>query len=254
METKIGVELVPALADLEEKLGLRSCWNFISHKYKIDDGLIRDLQQRGHEVGVHGFNHDGRLFESRKTFQKRTAPINAAVQRFSASGFRAPMVHRNLRWIQDLDVDYDASCFDVDPFQAMPGGVGGVWPFIAGKIVELPYTLPQDHTLLIALGETTPRVWIDKLQLIESLAGMAMLISHPDYLDEPRRLDVYRQFLEHLTQQDTCWKVLPAEIARWWRDRDDSHVSDDGNSIVGSAHDAGQVVRLNQLFGDLDQG
>ncbi len=220
VETNVGMGLVDKLAALEEQYGLRSAWNIIPYKYKVDPGVLADLKQRGHEIGVHGYNHDGRLFESQRTFRRRTGPINRAIEQFGSTGFRAPMVHRNLNWLQALDIDYDASCFDVDPFQAMAGGVGGVWPFFAGKFVELPYTLPQDHTLLVSLGETSPRIWIDKLAYLRQLAGMAMLITHPDYLDTPQRLDVYRAFLEHLVEQTDCWMALPHEVATWWRQRD----------------------------------
>ena len=106
------------------------------------------------------------------------------------------MVHRNLAWLQSLNVEYDASCFDADPFQAMPGGVGGVWPFIAGRFVELPYTLPQDHTLFITLNERDGRIWEQKLEFIIRLGGMALLITHPDYLNSDNRIAAYRHLLE----------------------------------------------------------
>lgn len=249
VETKAGMKSVDQLARLEEQYGLRSAWNIIPYKYRIDNGFLADLKQRGHEIGVHGYNHDGRLFESQRTFRRRTGPINRALEQFRSSGFRAPMVHRNLNWLQALEIDYDASCFDVDPFQAMAGGVGGVWPFFAGKFVELPYTLPQDHTLLVSLGESSPRIWIEKLAYLRRLAGMATLITHPDYLDTPQRLDVYRAFLEHLVEQSDCWMALPREVATWWRQRDKLEIVDGGQSprLVGSAADRATLFSLSEL-------
>ncbi len=249
VETKMGVALVDRLAAIEEKYGLRSAWNFIPYKYNVDPGLLRDLKDRGHEIGVHGYNHDGRLFESRRTFDRRTGPINQALATYGSTGFRAPMVHRNLNWLQSLNVDYDASCFDIDPFQAMPGGIGSVWPFIAGKFVELPYTLPQDHTLLISLGETTSRIWEDKLAYLRTLAGMAMLVTHPDYLDIPQRLGVYESFLEHLKSQTDCWHVLPVEIAKWWRQRDSLEIdrTDNISVLVGPMAEKAKLIKLRDL-------
>jgi peptidoglycan/xylan/chitin deacetylase (PgdA/CDA1 family) len=250
VETRAGMESVDELATLEERYGLRSAWNFVPHKYTVDPGLLRDLKQRGHETGVHGYNHDGRLFESRRTFQRRAVAINRAITDFGCRGFRAPMVHRNLQWMQDLEIDYDASCFDCDPFQAMPGGVGGVWPFICGRFVELPYTLPQDHTLLVSLGETSPRIWIEKFAFLRRLAGMAMLITHPDYLDTPQRLDIYRAFLEHLVEQPNCWHALPHEVATWWRQRDQLQIVDQGDSprLVGPAAERAKLFSLGDLL------
>jgi len=225
VEDEPGVRHCLALAEVEEDLGLRSSFNFVPYKYTIDQGIIRELQSRGFEIGIHGYNHDGRLFTSRKTFVRRTPPINEAVRRYSAIGFRSPMVHRNLGWLQDLEVEYDASYFDIDPYQAMPGGVGGLWPFIAGRFVELPYTLPQDHTLLIVLQERTPRIWEEKLEFIRRHRGMALMLTHPDYLTEPRPLALYRDFLAQVVQDGDFWHALPREVARWWRQRDASRLT-----------------------------
>ena len=211
---------IEQIADLEERLGFRSSWNIVPHKYPIDAGLLRDLQSRGFEIGIHGYNHDGKLFTSRSVFDSRVPEINAALDAFEAVGFRAPMVHRNLEWLQSLHVKYDASCFDADPYQAMPGGVGSVWPFIAGRFVELPYTLPQDHTLFIALNERDSSIWERKLDYIAQLGGIALFITHPDYLDSDLRIDAYRRLFEKAGETDGMWHALPHEVSRWWRERD----------------------------------
>jgi peptidoglycan/xylan/chitin deacetylase (PgdA/CDA1 family) len=221
VETEEGVRLVLGLASLEEEFGFRSAWNFVPYKYQVPIELIGELRARGHEIGVHGYNHDGRLFESRRTFLERVPHINRALQQYQCNGFRAPMVHRNLQWQQALNIDIDSSCFDQDPFQAMPGGVGSVWPFFAGRFIELPYTLPQDHTLLVAFGEKGPDIWIKKYRFLRSLRGMALLVTHPDYLDTPQKLDVYRRYLQFLTEQKDCWHALPGTVAAWWRIRDE---------------------------------
>jgi len=246
VETKQGMLGIERVAKMEEERGLRSSWNLVPYKYKVDLGVVRELQQRGHEVGIQGYNHDGRLFESKRVFDRRAEPINEAIRGYGAKGFRSPMVHRNLDWMQSLDIDYDASTFDVDPFQAMPGGVGSVWPLIVGKFVELPYTQPQDHTLLVSLGEKTPKIWIDKFHFLRRLAGMAMVITHPDYLDSSARLDVYRQYLDFVAEQTDCWNALPHEIATWWRTRDKMTIVNENDSpqVVGPASERARLVSL----------
>jgi peptidoglycan/xylan/chitin deacetylase (PgdA/CDA1 family) len=217
VETSYGMSRIARLAEAEEKLGFRSCWNIVPYKYDIDLGLMRDLRERGFELGVHGYNHDGRLFFSKKIFDERVPGIHDASDRFQATGFRAPMVHRNLDWMQALDMEYDSSCFDLDPFQAMPGGVRTFWPFLYGRFVELPYTLPQDHTLFVVLGESTSRLWKEKLSMIRKWQGMALMLTHPDYLDSPSRLSMYLDFLKFLRDESTFWHVLPRDMARWVR-------------------------------------
>ncbi|TWU45267.1 hypothetical protein Q31b_04380 [Novipirellula aureliae] len=246
VETKQGMQGIERIAKMEEDRGLRSAWNLVPYKYKVDLGFVRELKQRGHEVGVQGYNHDGRLFESKRMFQRRIGPINESIRAYGAKGFRSPMVHRNLAWMQQLDIDYDTSTFDIDPFQAMPGGVGSVWPIIVGKFVELPYTQPQDHTLLVSLGEQSPQIWIDKFQFLRKLAGMAMVITHPDYLDSAARLDVYREYLDFVAEQTDCWNALPHEITTWWRNRDKMSIVGEGDSsrIVGAGSERARVVQL----------
>jgi peptidoglycan/xylan/chitin deacetylase (PgdA/CDA1 family) len=251
VETAEGMGRIEHIANLEERLGFRSSWNIVPHKYPVDRGLLGDLRNRGFEIGIHGYNHDGRLFTSRRMFDARVPPINAAIEIFDASGFRAPMVHRNLKWLQSLNIEYDASCFDVDPFQAMPGGVGGVWPFMAGSFVELPYTLPQDHTLFIALGERNGRIWEQKLKYLAQLGGMALVITHPDYLDAEYRFDAYRRLLEKAGEMEGAWRALPRDVAAWWRMRDASKLVRDaaGNwQVDGPASGKGRAATLRVML------
>jgi peptidoglycan/xylan/chitin deacetylase (PgdA/CDA1 family) len=253
VESSDGMRNISKIAALEEDLGFRSSWNIVPYKYPVDRGLVRDLRSRGFEIGVHGYNHDGKLFMSRRVFERRVPAINAALESFGAVGFRAPMVHRNLAWLQSLNVEYDASCFDADPFQAMPGGVGGVWPFIAGRFVELPYTLPQDHTLFISLQERDGRIWEQKLDYIAKLGGMALLITHPDYLDSGYRLAAYRNLLDKARGMTGMWHNLPNQVSAWWRQRDQSTLRSDPDGrwrIHGPAAGRARVANL-RLMGEV---
>jgi glycosyltransferase involved in cell wall biosynthesis len=216
VEDLVGFKRILRIATAEEQLGFRSCWNLVPYKYPIDMAVVEELRDRGHEIAIHGYNHDGRLFWDKRTFDWRSPKINAAVARYGATGFRAPMVHRNLRWMQDLEVEYDSSCFDVDPFQAIPGGVQNIWPFRCGRFVELPYTLPQDHTLFVTLKENSTRVWDEKLKFIRQFHGMALMLTHPDYMITSKVLDLYLQFLTRVRDAGESWPVLPGELARWF--------------------------------------
>lgn len=220
VETAEGMQHISRIADAEQALGFRSSWNLVPYKYKIDNGLVRDLHSRGFEIGIHGYNHDGQLYSSKRVFNKRVSAINQAIDQYNAVGFRSPMVHRNLSWLQDLKIEYDSSCFDIDPFQAAPGGVGMIWPFVAGKFIELPYTMPQDHTLFIKLGEKSDRIWRDKLNYLRKHQGMAMMLTHPDYLTGRRETEIYLNFLEYVRDTGDYWHATPQDVSQWWRQRD----------------------------------
>jgi len=254
VETEAGFRNVLRLADVEEELGFRSSWNVVPYKYKIDERILGELRSRSFEIGIHGYKHDGRLFWSRREFERRAPAINRALARYGAVGFRAPMVHRNLEWLQGLDVKYDASCFDVDSFQPIPGGVGTIWPFMAGKFVELPYTLPQDHTLLVALGRRDGRIWETKRDFLIRHHGMVLMLTHPDYLTSDEQLDLYRRFLTTTRDIGGYWHALPREVAAWWRAREESTPVKDALgrwSIEGPARSRGAVASVEFRHGEL---
>ena len=215
VETLKGLKRVPKIMDIEEKYGFRSSWNIVPHLYPIDKGILREIRQRNHEIGIHGYNHDGKLYKNFKEFSKRALKINEAIKQYQAYGFRSPMVHRNLEWLQAIDIEYDSSCFDYDVYQPFPGGVNSIWPFLAGNFVELPYTLPQDHTIFVILQENSSKIWKQKTKWLIKHHGMVLMLTHPDYLDSSKRLDIYEEYLEFLSAQEKGWFVLPHELAAW---------------------------------------
>lgn len=219
VETAQGQSYVRAVADLEERLGFRSSFNFVPERYAVDGGLLAELRERGFEVGVHGLKHDGKLFRSHAVWTRRVARINSHLRAFGAGGFRTPLTHRQPEWMQDLEIDYDLSFFDTDPYEPMPGGTMSIWPFQLGHFLELPYTLAQDYTLTSVLGEESPRLWLEKVDLIRKYHGMALLNSHPDYLREERTRAVYVDFLGAMRRRGGYWHALPGEVAQWWRAR-----------------------------------
>ena len=148
---------------------------------------------------------------------ERSVFINKAIKEYGASGFRSPMVHRNLEWLQALDIEYDASCFDYDPYQPFPGGTGSIWPFFAGKFVELPYTLPQDHTMFYVLKAKDIGIWKSKIEWILKNRGIVLLLTHPDYLIDGSKMKLYEELLEYLNNLPDIWRCLPGEMAEYWK-------------------------------------
>lgn len=233
VDTARGQNRCRRLMEMEMALGLRSSFNFVPERYPVDRELLRLLQRNGFEVGVHGLNHDGRLFSSRRLFRERARRINHYLSAWQAEGFRAPAMHRELNWLHDLMIAYDSSTFDTDPFEPQPEGVGTIFPFWVpgpenrGGYVELPYTLPQDFTLFVLMAERTLEIWARKLSWIAACGGMALMNTHPDYMNfefrpcapEEYPAAYYRQWLEHVREKyhGRYFSVLPRELARYWK-------------------------------------
>jgi len=228
-----GLEKVQRLAELEMQLGVRSSFNFIPEgPYTVPPDLRAWLTGNGFEVGVHDLHHDGKLFASRRGFRRHAARINYYLREWGAAGFRSGFMVRNLDWMLDLNIQYDASTFDTDPFEIQPDGAGTIFPFWVESpaaprgYVELPYTLPQDSTLFFLLREPGPAIWVRKLAWIADRGGMALVNVHPDYVrfDGERAsartfpVQAYADWLRHVGGQyaGQFWNPVPRALAAWF--------------------------------------
>ena len=245
VESNAGLQKCRSLMQLNMDLGFRSSFNFIPEgSYRVPAELREELTANGFEVGIHDLKHDGHLFTSRRNFKRRAERINRYAREWGASGFRAGFMLRNLDWLHDLDVQYDASTFDTDPFEPQPQGRHTIFPFWVPRptgsssnsqhsvidsssrgYVELPYTLPQDFTLFVLLQETTPEIWLRKLDWIAQHGGMALVDVHPDYLcfdnaiATSREYPVahYKSFLEYVSRryEGAFWNATPRKVAQF---------------------------------------
>ncbi len=129
---------------------------------------------------------------------------------------------------------YDASTFDTDPFEPQPDGVGTIFPFFMASgekgqgtdYVELPYTLAQDSTVFLLLRETSTAIWERKLEWIAEHGGMALLVTHPDYMNFEQD-DRANGFIPHLYEaflhqaaaryRGQFWHAVPREVATFFK-------------------------------------
>ena len=221
VETAEGLRLAVELADLEESYGYRSSFN-LGGWYDADRGVVRELTERGFEIGLHGLRHDRTLFSSRAQFEAQRPRLASLASSLGAEGFRSPATYRVFEWLAELAISYDGSISHSDPFEPQPGGCCSLWPFFIGDVVELPYTLPQDYTLFTLLGHRSPALWLEQADRIVEEHGLIHALSHPDraYLGNPENRARYREFLVALSERAEIWKPLPRELATWWRLRD----------------------------------
>jgi peptidoglycan/xylan/chitin deacetylase (PgdA/CDA1 family) len=225
VESPFGFEQIQRMTDLEEQYGFRSALNFPLNQYRIDWRKLDDLKARGFEFGAHGLAHDGRLFRSEQDFSALAPLLERFANEQGLVGFRSPSTLRNVEWIKRLSFDYDCSFADTDPYEPQPGGSCSVFPFFLGNIVELPYTVPQDHTLIHLLRRDPLPVWTTKSQWIASMGGMILTLTHPDYSGTQPHLSTYGELLKRLNDLECSWRALPSEVALWWRQRSQTHLT-----------------------------
>jgi glycosyltransferase involved in cell wall biosynthesis len=230
VEGPLGVSKCRQLMQLEQEFGFRSSFNFIPEgDYAVSAGLREELQRNGFEVGVHDLHHDGKLYWTRRIFSRNAKRINHYLKEWGVSGFRSGFMLHNLDWLRDLDVKYDASTFDTDPFEPQPDGVNTIFPFWVGRLdgggyVELPYTLPQDSTMFFLLQERSIDIWKRKIDWIVERGGMVLLNVHPDYVgfgEKNGRREFpaahYRELFAYIREKyaNQYWQALPREVAEY---------------------------------------
>jgi hypothetical protein len=233
VEGNRGYEKCRPLMELEEKLGFRSALFFVPEgEYRVSQDMRSYMAAHGFEICIHGLKHDGKLYASKKMFDKQAFRINQYLKEWNAAGFRSPFMERDLEWLHDLNIKYDCSTFDTDPFEPQPHGVSVIFPFqVLGdgenkNYVELPYTLPQDWTLFVLMKEKTIDLWKKKLDWIVERGGMVLMLTHPDYMNFGTKrskfyeypASLYEEFLNYVKNkyEGQYWHALPNELAHFW--------------------------------------
>ena len=233
VETADGQIKCEKLAKIEMDLNFRSSFNFVPERYTVSNEIRKFLINNGFEVCVHGLKHDGKLYMTEKIFNERSQKINAYLKEWGSVGFHSPSTHRNLDWLHQLNIEYDQSTFDTDPFEPNPESTQQIFPFwirngsVDQGYIELPYTLPQDFTLYVLMKEKNNDIWKKKLDWIVENGGMVLLKTHPDYMRfngskktiDTYPIDYYYDFLIYLKEKysDLYWHVLPKTLANYFR-------------------------------------
>lgn len=231
VDTAAGQENCIRLSNLEESLGFRSSFNFVPERYPVSAEILQTLRASGFEIGVHGLNHDGKLYNSRRLFSERAAKINNYLKEWGAAGFRSPAMHHNFEWLHELNIEYDSSTFDTDPFEPQPDGVCTIFPFyIPGSngskgYFELPYTVPQDFTTFVLMKQKNIDIWKKKIDWLAECEGMVLINTHPDYMNfgdkklgpEHYSHELYIELLEYIKdayEGEFC-NILPIELVSY---------------------------------------
>lgn len=245
-----GNDGIDRLLAVERRLKLRSAFNVVPFDYRVERRSLDRLRRAGCEIGVHGYSHDGDMFSDRRRFEDRIAKVNEVARQWQSRGFRSPSTYRNPDWFHLLQFDYDSSFFDTDPYEPQPGGSLSLFPYFIGDLVELPLTMPQDHTLFNVLRQKDADVWREKAELIRSRNGMVLINTHPDagYAGDADKIRYYAETLLSFSGDDSVWNPLPCRLAEWWRRRREADI---GATGLGEAEKAaGMTVRWAALRDD----
>lgn len=248
VETARGRDFCGALMDIDEQFGIPAAFQIVpEERYTITKEFLTAFHQRGFEVNIHDLSHDGLLFSSRQIFVRGAQRINKYAKDMGAKGFRSGSLHRNLEWLDELDLSYDMSVPNTGRLEIQRGGCCTVMPYFIRRILEIPLTTTQDYALFNVLGDFSVELWKKQFEMIAERNGLVSFITHPDYLQEPRAFATYQALLGMISSKRTeqkPWVASPGNVNLWWRERGASRlVLQEGHwQIEGPAKKRGRLA------------
>jgi peptidoglycan/xylan/chitin deacetylase (PgdA/CDA1 family) len=196
--------LVDLFLPIEEAVGARSTNFVVPCGWALDHGLLREVVTRGHEIGVHGYDHSNRTpFLGSHERRQRLSDGRSALEAYLPSGYRAPSLVRTAALVEDLADHflYDSSVpTSGGPFPVFNNGCATARPFRIGRTLEIPITLRRDGSVQF-LGYSPSEIgamWKENAEHIATARGIVSLLTHCEkrFSGNPPMLDVYRQFLD----------------------------------------------------------
>jgi peptidoglycan/xylan/chitin deacetylase (PgdA/CDA1 family) len=206
-------------------------------------GILEKYQNHGIEFAVHGYHH---VDHSGLSLEGQLDSLNKAQQVFEAyrlhcSGFRCPYLRWNrntLAALRQLNYAYDSSqalAWNVTAgseteayrralrfYRAQSAEDHPALPRLTGKLVRIPYCLPDDEALVERLQlngkHAMAEVWLEILRRTYASGELFTLGLHPE------RIALCEGALRAVLSQARSlspgvWIARLDEIAAWWRDR-----------------------------------
>jgi peptidoglycan/xylan/chitin deacetylase (PgdA/CDA1 family) len=214
--------LMASFLPIEERAGARSTNFVVPCAWPLDTSRLDDVVSRGHELGIHGYDHRNRTpFVDRAEMRARLDAARALQARFDMRGYRAPSLLRTRGLLEELSrlYAYDSSMpTSGGRFPVPNNGCATARPFAIGPLLEVPVSMPRDGSLRF-LGyrpDEILRLWIDTARTISASRGVVVLLTHCErgFSGNAAMLDIYARFVRAISEDARYrWSTL-AGVAR----------------------------------------
>lgn len=226
IDTDKSFTAVKTMAEIEESRGLRSCWNVVHSISGRDQGILGELSAFGHEIGLHGYNHDNKIaYLSGEQIMRRFDECSGFISRYQVKGFRSPslLTSSTLDNVLSERFLWSSSTIDTDlnSIIAPRRGVCSVFPFFKGPLLEVPLTIPLDDRLITMgiKGDRFIELVMKKVEWIAETGGLAFIGNHPEphISGNAEMLSVFEKIIDAFSRREDAWLALPSDVASFWR-------------------------------------
>lgn len=182
--------------------------------------IVPGLLGAGHEVGLHGHDHERMETLSDADF---AAVMTRSLSIYRAQGGMTPVGFRAPAWdlapgqlaLLGADILYDSSL------------MGFEHPYTIGGVSEIPVHWAIDDAIYYRFfgggrdmaPPTSPPLlidaWIHEFDAVAAAGGLFTITVHPWMSGRAGRAAALRRLLAHIRARDDVWWTTAAEIARW---------------------------------------
>lgn len=214
--------LIRLFLPIEEAAGARSANYVVPCAWPVDPAKMQEILDRGHEVGVHGFDHSGKTpFAGAEERAERLRRGWEFGSRYGGTGYRAPSLFRSEQLLAGLanHYQYDSSIpTSGGPFPVPNNGCASARPWRIGNIWEIPLSLPRDGSLRF-MGHSATEIsamWLDLARRISRSGGVVTLLTHCEerFSGNDEMIGAYQKFVSSIAADARFRFVLPASLVR----------------------------------------
>ncbi len=218
---------VPRLLRLLDRQGVRATFFVPGYTAERWPDTVRAIRDAGHEIGHHGYLHEGAHGASAEEQERRLLRGLAALDAVAGVrplGYRGPMWELTYDTLSLLAKDgfaYDAGLMDADhPYLLATSPEPG-----ASSIVELPGHWSLDDwepynylpgitgSGVIASPDDVVARWTLELEALVADGGLFMLTNHPFVSGRASRAVALERLIETAKAVDGLWIATAAEVA-----------------------------------------
>lgn len=224
-----GAEVaVPRFLDLLDKYEIKSTFFIPGEAVEKHAAIVKEITERGHEVGNHGYSHICPCeFESKEEEVEEYAKTSAVIEKVTGQrpvGFRAPSWEFSLNTLEilkEMGFLYDSTMMGSDRIEKLK--VFGE----KSDIVEIPinWTLDDAPFWLLSGYEwgapmpapsTVYEIWTEEFQYLyeESFENTFTLTCHPQISGRPARIRMYERFIRFLKEHADIEFMRCIDVAR----------------------------------------
>lgn len=189
--------------------------------------LVKEIAQRGHEIGHHGYMHEAPSAlseQDEKDILEKGINILEGITGNKPCGYRAPtfeLSEMTLDFLSSYGFKYDTSLMGDDA------------PYILdtanGDLLELPVSLYLDdfpHVIFApSAGRTSPQkspddlfeIWAAEFEILYKYGRSFTLVMHPQVIGRPGRLLMLERLIYHIRSYPNVAFMRMTDMADMWK-------------------------------------